>query len=66
MHGAFPFHILSSSLGQSRGFERIPQNLTRTELFRYFTFSAGDCHEILECRPGRQRSDLQAVFAEMH
>ena len=28
MHGAFPFHILSSSLGQCRaGFERIPENL---------------------------------------
>jgi len=59
MHGDFPFHILSSSLGQSRaGFERIPQSLTRTELFRYFTFSAGDCLEILQCRPGRRKSNL--------
>ena len=28
MHGAFPFQILSSSLGQCRaGFERVPENL---------------------------------------
>ena len=31
MPGALPFDILSSLYGQSRvGFERIPQNLTRT------------------------------------
>jgi hypothetical protein len=56
MPGALPFDILSPSSGQSRvGFERIPQNLTRTELFRYFTFSVEDRHEILECRGDHNR-----------
>ena len=56
MPGALPFDILSPSSSQSRvGFERIPQNLTRTELFRYFTFSVEDRHEILECRGDHNR-----------
>ena len=56
MPGALPFDILSPSSSQSRvGFERIPQNLTRTELFCYFTFSVEDRHEILECRGDHNR-----------
>jgi TnpA family transposase len=32
------------------GFETIPANLSRTELFRYFTFPEPDRHEITQCR----------------
>ena len=40
MHVTLPFSTLASSLRHFRaGFERIPSNLTRTELFRSFTFS---------------------------
>ena len=43
-------------------FERIPQNLTRTELFRYFTFSVEDRHEILECRgEGNSRREIPGL-----
>ena len=39
------------SLRHSRaGFERIPANLSRTELFRYFTFTEEDQREIDPCR----------------
>jgi TnpA family transposase len=56
MHSALPFYVPSSSLRHSRaGFEQIPQNLTRPELFRYFTFSEEDRHEILQCRGDHNR-----------
>ena len=32
------------------GFESIPANLSRTELFRYFTFPEPDRQEITQCR----------------
>jgi urease gamma subunit len=32
------------------GFEHIPQNLSRAELFRYFTFPEPDRREIAQCR----------------
>jgi hypothetical protein len=56
MPGAPPFDILSPASSRARvDFERIPQNLTRTELFRYFTFSVEDRHEILQCRGDHNR-----------
>jgi hypothetical protein len=56
MPGALPFDILSPASSRARvDFERIPQNLTRTELFRYFTFSVEARHEILECRGDHNR-----------
>ena len=32
------------------GFETIPSDLSKAELFRYFTYTAEDRHEIFECR----------------
>lgn len=32
------------------GFENIPADLSKAELFRYFTYSAEDRHAIFECR----------------
>src|SRR2546428_2371245 len=56
MQAGLPFYVPSSSFRHSRaGFEKIPQNLTRTELFRYFTFSAEDRYEILQCRGDHNR-----------
>jgi hypothetical protein len=51
MQPGLPFYAPSSPFYHSRaGFEQIPQNLTRTELFQYFTFSPEDRAEILQCR----------------
>jgi TnpA family transposase len=56
MQARLPFYVPPSSFRHSRaGFEKIPQNLTRTELFRYFTFSEDDRHEILQCRGDHNR-----------
>jgi len=55
MHSALPFYVPSSFRHSRAGFEQIPQNLTRPELFRYFTFSEEDCHEILQCRGDHKR-----------
>lgn len=56
MDTVLPFYVPSSPFRHSRaGFEKIPQNLTRTELFRYFTFSAEDRREILQCRGDHNR-----------
>ena len=45
-----PFDTSTSPFRYVRaGFERTPQNLTRMELCRYFTFSEEDRHEILQC-----------------
>ena len=49
MQPGLPFYVPSSPLQYARtGFEKIPQNLTRTELFQYFTFSPEDRQEILQ------------------
>jgi TnpA family transposase len=37
------------------GFENLPVDLTRAELFRYFTFSDKDCVEIVFCRGAQNR-----------
>ena len=37
------------------GFENLPVDLTRTELFRYFTFSDKDREEITFCRGAQNR-----------
>src|SRR5713226_3525454 len=51
MQATLPFQTPSSSLRHSRaGFERIPANLSRAELFRYFTFVEEDRREINQCR----------------
>src|ERR1043166_6343611 len=56
MHATLPFYTPASSFRHSRaGFERIPPNLTRLELFRYFTFSDEDRREILQCRSDHNR-----------
>ena len=56
MQTGLPFYVPPSSFRHSRaGFEQIPQNLTRIELFRYFTFSADDRREILQCRGDHNR-----------
>jgi hypothetical protein len=56
MQPGLPFYVPSSIRHHSRaGFEKIPQNLTRTELFQYFTFSPEDRQEILECRGDHNR-----------
>lgn len=56
MHTGLPFYVPSSPFRHSRaGFEKIPQNLTRTELLQYFTFSAEDRQEILQCRGDHNR-----------
>jgi Domain of unknown function (DUF4158) len=56
MAAVLPFYTSTSPFRYVRaGFERIPQNLTRTELFCYFTFSEEDRHEILQCRGDHNR-----------
>jgi len=51
MQATLPFQPAAPSLRHSRaGFERIPANLTRAELFRYFTFAEEDRREINPCR----------------
>jgi Domain of unknown function (DUF4158) len=56
MQPGLPFYVPSSPLQYARtGFEKIPQNLTRTELFQYFTFSPEDRQEILQCRGDHNR-----------
>src|SRR5215831_11240339 len=51
MQATLPFQATAPSLRHSRaGFERMPANLSRAELFRYFTFSEEDLREINQCR----------------
>src|SRR5262245_34086575 len=51
MQATLPFQSAAPSLRHSRaGFERIPANLSRAELFRYFTFAEQDRREIDQCR----------------
>jgi TnpA family transposase len=52
MHAALPFQpTVPTSFRHSRaGFERIPSNLSRAELLRYFTFGEEDRCEISQCR----------------
>jgi TnpA family transposase len=51
MNATLPFQPAPPSLRHSRaGFERIPANLSRTELFRYFSFTEEDRREIDQCR----------------
>lgn len=55
-----PYSQLSPTSRHPRsGFERIPKDLSRTELIRYFTYSESDKHEITQCRSG----DNQIGFA---
>ncbi len=56
MQPGLPFYVPSVPLQHARtGFEKIPQNLTRTELFQYFTFSPEDRQGILQCRGDHNR-----------
>src|SRR4029077_3868667 len=56
MQAILPFYTPTSPFRHARaGFERIPSNLTRTELFRYFTFAEEDRGEILQCRGEHNR-----------
>ena len=56
MHAPLPFQPPAPSLRHSRaGFEHIPANLSRAELFHYFTFTDEDRHEISQCRGGANR-----------
>ena len=56
MQPGLPFYVPFSPFQHSRaGFEKIPQNLSRTELFQYFTFSPEDRAEILQCRGDHNR-----------
>src|SRR5581483_5889488 len=56
MQPGLPFYVPASPVHHARtGFEKIPQNLTRTELFQYFTFSPEDRAEILQCRGDQNR-----------
>lgn len=67
MQAGLPFYVPSSSFRHSRaGFEKIPQNLTRTELFRYFTFSEDDRHEILQCRGDHNRIGFALMLEVKH
>ena len=51
MQAPLPFQAAAPSLRHSRaGFERIPANLSRAELLRYFTFAEEDRWEINQCR----------------
>lgn len=46
-----PFAPREETLRAARtGFESIPADLSKAELFRYFTYSAEDRHTIFECR----------------
>jgi Domain of unknown function (DUF4158) len=46
-----PRHRKDTAIRHARaGFEHIPQNLSRAELFRYFTFPEPDRREIAQCR----------------
>ena len=65
MHSALPFYVPSSFRHSRAGFEQIPQNLTRPELFRYFTFSEEDCHEILQCRGDHNRIGFALLLGGM-
>jgi hypothetical protein len=47
--------LRSSSYGIRAGFENLPVDLTRTEFFRYFTFSDKDHEEIALCRGAQNR-----------
>jgi hypothetical protein len=63
-HAELPFDVPSSTFRHSRaGFEQIPQNLTRTELFRYFTFTADDRYEILQCRGDHPSAVIREALA---
>ena len=45
------FSIPQPAIRHARvGFETIPANLSRAELFRYFTFPESDRREIAQCR----------------
>src|SRR5947208_3600330 len=52
MHTILPFQpaVPTSSRHSRAGFERIPPNLSRAELLRYFTFGEEDRCEIAQCR----------------
>jgi TnpA family transposase len=55
-----PYHPSSSTIRHPRaGFERIPKDLSRTELIRYFTYTERDKQEITQCRG----ADNQIGFA---
>lgn len=56
METLLPFYTPASPVRHARaGFERIPANLTRAELFRYFTFAEEDRREIQQCRGDHNR-----------
>ena len=56
MQSGLPFYVPASPVHHARtGFEKIPQNLTRTALFPYFTVSPEDRVGILRCRGDQNR-----------
>jgi TnpA family transposase len=56
MAAVLPFPSSPGALRHSRaGFDRIPRNLSRAELLRYFTFSDEDRREIAQCRGEHNR-----------
>lgn len=58
------FYVSSSTFRHSSaGFQQIPQNLTCTELFGYFTFTADDRHEILQCRGDHTSAVIREALA---
>ena len=63
MESFLPFYIPASPFRHARaGFERIPANLTRTELFRYFTFAEEDRREIHQCRGDHNRIGMALLL----
>src|SRR5713101_1546137 len=56
MAAVLPFPSSPGALRHSRaGFDRIPRNLSRAELLRYFTFSEEDRREVTQCRGEHNR-----------
>ena len=56
MSAVVPFPALPPAVRHPRaGFESIPQDISRSELLRYFTFSENDLREIRACRGAMNR-----------
>jgi len=61
-----PFRAREASLRVPRtGFETIPADLSKAELFRYFTYSAEDRHAIFECRGSSNKVGFALLLSSM-